>query len=113
MPRERRSNFLSAPVKHLHQASRGAFFAGVYAYPSRKPIAYRAASAGVKIATLFESSRKWIPSKGDRMKQVLPVCLLVGCTIASIAATRPAQKTSMEGSRANRSKTTIEGLVRD
>jgi hypothetical protein len=48
------------------------------------------------------------------MKRILPVCLLAGCGVASMmAAPKPPQKTSMEGSRANRSKVTIEGLVRD
>lgn len=48
------------------------------------------------------------------MSRFLSVCLLAGCGIVSIlAASHPPQKTSMEGSRANRSKATIEGLVRD
>lgn len=48
------------------------------------------------------------------MKRILRVCLLAGCGVASIvAAPHPQQKTSMEGSRANRSAATIEGLVRD
>ena len=48
------------------------------------------------------------------MKRILRLCLLAGCGVASIvAAPQPPQKTSMEGSRANRSKATIEGLVRD
>ena len=48
------------------------------------------------------------------MKRILRVCLLAGCGVASMtAAPRPPQKTSMEGSRANGSKATIEGLVRD
>ncbi len=48
------------------------------------------------------------------MKRILRFCLLAGCGIASMtAAPQPPQKTSMEGSRANRSKATIEGLVRD
>jgi hypothetical protein len=48
------------------------------------------------------------------MKRILYVCLLAGCGVAwLIAAPKPPQKTSMEGSRANRSKATIEGLVRD
>jgi hypothetical protein len=48
------------------------------------------------------------------MKRILLVCLLAGCGVASMmAAPKPPQKTSMEGSRANRSKVTIEGLVRD
>jgi hypothetical protein len=48
------------------------------------------------------------------MKRILFVCLLAGCGVASMtAAPKPPQKTSMEGSRANRSKVTIEGLVRD
>ena len=48
------------------------------------------------------------------MSRFLSVCLLAGCGIVSIlAASLPPQKTSMEGSRANRSKATIEGLVRD
>jgi len=40
------------------------------------------------------------------------ICLLACCEIV-LAASQPPQKTSMEGSRANRSKVTIEGLVRD
>jgi hypothetical protein len=48
------------------------------------------------------------------MKPILRFCLLAGCGVASImAAPQPLQKTSMESSRANRSKATIEGLVRD
>ena len=48
------------------------------------------------------------------MSRFLSVCLLAGCGIVSIlAASHPPQKTSMEGARANRSKATIEGLLRD
>ena len=48
------------------------------------------------------------------MKRILRFCLLAVCGVASLtAAPQPPQKTSMEGSRANRSKATIEGLVRD
>src|SRR5271154_4352564 len=50
------------------------------------------------------------------MMRLLRFCLLAGCGVASVsimAAPLPPQKTSMEGSRANRSKATIEGLVRD
>ena len=48
------------------------------------------------------------------MKQISRFCLSAGCLVASIAAApQPPQKTSMEGARANRSKATIEGLVRD
>ena len=48
------------------------------------------------------------------MKRILRFCLLAGCGVASITAVpQPPQKTSMEGARANRSKATIEGLVRD
>jgi hypothetical protein len=48
------------------------------------------------------------------MSRFLSVCLLAACGIVSIfAASHPPQQTSMEGSRANRSKATIEGLVRD
>ena len=39
--------------------------------------------------------------------------LLAACGIASMMRPQPPQKTSMEGSRANRSKATIEGLLRD
>ena len=52
------------------------------------------------------------------MRRVLAFCLLAGwgvgaiCLAASAAAAR-AQHTSMEGARANRSKVTIEGTVRD
>ena len=48
------------------------------------------------------------------MKRIMLVCLLAGCGVASMmAAPKPPQKTSMESARANRSKVTIEGLVRD
>ena len=48
------------------------------------------------------------------MKRILRFCLLAGCGVASMTATpQLPQKTSMEGSRANRSTATIEGLVRD
>lgn len=48
------------------------------------------------------------------MSRFLSVCLLAACGIVSIlAASHPPQKTSMEGARANRSKATIEGLLRD
>ena len=52
------------------------------------------------------------------MKRILRLSLLATCGVASImavtmAVTQPPQKTSMEGSRANTSKATIEGLVRD
>ena len=48
------------------------------------------------------------------MKRIVSFCLLVGCGVALMtAAPPPPQKTSMEGSRANRSRATIEGLVRD
>ncbi len=40
------------------------------------------------------------------------ICLLACCEII-LAVAQPSQKTSMEGSRANRSEVTIEGLVRD
>jgi len=48
------------------------------------------------------------------MNRILRFCLVAGCGVASmLAAPQPAQKTSMEGARANRSNVTIEGLVRD
>ena len=52
------------------------------------------------------------------MKRILRLSVLATCGVASIlavtmAVTLPSQKTSMEGSRANKSKATIEGLVRD
>ena len=48
------------------------------------------------------------------MSQFLSVCLLAGCGIVSIlAASHAPQSTSMAGDRANASKATIEGLVRD
>ncbi len=56
------------------------------------------------------------------MKRILGLCLMAGSGIAAVglaAGAPPAQKaqnvqkTSMEGSRANRSEVTIEGLVRD
>ncbi len=54
------------------------------------------------------------PSVWRWMKQVLHFCLLASCGVASMTgAPQPPQKTSMEGSRANRSKATIEDLVRD
>lgn len=46
------------------------------------------------------------------MIRPLGICLLVCCEIV-LAASQSPQRTSMEGSRANRSKVTIEGLVRD
>ena len=46
------------------------------------------------------------------MIRPLSICLLACCEIV-LAASQPQQKTSMEGSRANRSQVTIEGLVRD
>ena len=48
------------------------------------------------------------------MRRFLSVCFLAGCGVASIlAASHPPQTTSMAGDRANSSKATIEGLVRD
>jgi hypothetical protein len=48
------------------------------------------------------------------MKRILRLCVLAGCGVAAMAAGPQApQKTSMEGSRANRSEVSIEGLVRD
>jgi hypothetical protein len=50
------------------------------------------------------------------MKLILRLCVLAALAAASVTATpkpKPAQKTSMESSRANKSKATIEGLVRD
>jgi hypothetical protein len=48
------------------------------------------------------------------MSRFLSVCLLADCGIVSIlAASHPPQSTSMAGDRANASKATIEGLVRD
>ena len=48
------------------------------------------------------------------MTRILRFCVLTGCSVATIVVmAEPLQKTSMEGSRANRSDTTIEGLVRD
>jgi hypothetical protein len=48
------------------------------------------------------------------MSRFLGVCLLASCGIVSIrAASHPAQSTSMADSRANASKATIEGLLRD
>src|SRR6516225_3350230 len=48
------------------------------------------------------------------MKRILVFCLWASCSVALMAAApEPPQKTSMEGSRANRSNATIEGLVRD
>ena len=48
------------------------------------------------------------------MSRFLSVFMLAGCGIVSmLAASDAGQKTSMEGARANRSKATIEGLVRD
>jgi hypothetical protein len=48
------------------------------------------------------------------MKRILHFCVFAACGVASMtAAPQPAQKTSMEDARANRSNATIEGLVRD
>lgn len=48
------------------------------------------------------------------MRQFLSVCLLAACGIVSVlAASRSPQSTSMAGDRANASKATIEGLLRD
>jgi hypothetical protein len=53
------------------------------------------------------------------MKRILGLCFVAGwgaaaiCLAAGSSSLARAQKTSMEGSRANRSKVTIEGLVRD
>jgi hypothetical protein len=48
------------------------------------------------------------------MSRFLSVCLLAGCGIVSVlAVSHPPQSTSMAGDRANASKATIEGLVRD
>lgn len=46
------------------------------------------------------------------MTRFLRICLLAGCGTVSVLAASP-QRTSMEGDRANASKATIEGLVRD
>ena len=48
------------------------------------------------------------------MSRFLSVCLLACCGVVSIlAASRPPQTTAMAGDRANASKATVEGLVRD
>ena len=47
------------------------------------------------------------------MKRILLSCLLACGFAATAAAPQAQKKTSMEGSRANRSDVTIEGLVRD
>jgi hypothetical protein len=48
------------------------------------------------------------------MSRFLSVCLLTGCCVVSVlAASHSPQSTSMAGDRANASKATIEGLVRD
>jgi hypothetical protein len=48
------------------------------------------------------------------MTRPLSICLLAGCAIVSaLAASHDPQSTSMAGARANVSKATIEGLVRD
>jgi hypothetical protein len=48
------------------------------------------------------------------MSRFFGLCLLAGCGIVSVlAAPRSPQSTSMAGDRANASKATIEGLVRD
>ncbi|MFZ0814727.1 MAG: hypothetical protein WAM78_04370 [Candidatus Sulfotelmatobacter sp.] len=48
------------------------------------------------------------------MRGLLSVCLLAGCGMVSVlAASHSPQTTSMAGDRANASKETIEGLVRD
>ena len=48
------------------------------------------------------------------MSRFLSVCLLAGCGLVSVlAASHSPQTTAMAGDRANASKATIEGLVRD
>lgn len=48
------------------------------------------------------------------MNRFLCLCLLACCAIAPlIAVSQPPQNSPMAGSRANKSKATIEGLVRD
>lgn len=47
------------------------------------------------------------------MKRILLFCVVACAVAAMMAAPEPPQKTSMEGARANESKVTIEGLVRD
>ena len=48
------------------------------------------------------------------MSRSLNICLLAGCAIVSaLAASHDPQSTSMAGARANVSRATIEGLVRD
>jgi hypothetical protein len=48
------------------------------------------------------------------MRRFLSVCLLAGCGMVSVlAASHSPQATSMAGDRANTSKATIEGLLRD
>jgi len=47
------------------------------------------------------------------MSRFLIICLVASCGIVSVLAASPPQKTSMAGDRANASKATIEGLVRD
>src|SRR5215467_1790399 len=48
------------------------------------------------------------------MSRLLSICLLASCAIVSALATsHDPQSTSMAGARANVSKATIEGLVRD
>ena len=48
------------------------------------------------------------------MSRFLSICLLAGCGIVSVlAASHSSQRTSMAGDRANASRATIEGLVRD
>lgn len=48
------------------------------------------------------------------MNRALSVCVLAGCALVSaLSASHDPQSTSMAGARANVSKATIEGLVRD
>src|SRR5579859_5756144 len=48
------------------------------------------------------------------MTRILRFCVLTGCWVATtVVLAEPVQRTSMEGDRANRAATTIEGLVRD
>ncbi|MGB0008311.1 MAG: hypothetical protein WA437_04830 [Candidatus Sulfotelmatobacter sp.] len=48
------------------------------------------------------------------MSRFLSVCLLAGfCIVSVLAVSHSPQSTSMAGARANASKATIEGLVRD
>jgi hypothetical protein len=72
-------------------------------------LAYRQNSIYLSKAALSESPcrKNWV------MKQLLCVCLLIGCGAFSIALSQTGNATSRNESQSHESKITIEGLVRD